>query len=44
MKRSLVIGSGHNGLVCACELARAGVQVTRPGQATGLGAEWRPQS
>jgi phytoene dehydrogenase-like protein len=27
-KRALIIGGGHNGMVCACYLARAGVSVT----------------
>src|SRR5262245_55283920 len=28
MQRALVVGGGHNGLVCAAYLARAGVSVT----------------
>ena len=37
MTRAIVIGAGHNGLVCAAELARAGVDVVVVEQADKVG-------
>ena len=37
MTRAIVIGAGHNGLVCAGELAQAGVEVTLLEQAATVG-------
>jgi phytoene dehydrogenase-like protein len=37
VQRAIVIGAGHNGLVCAAELARAGVEVIVVDQAPKVG-------